>query len=160
MKATGKLIGIAALAMLLLAAMGINAQTMYRWVDANGNVVYSDQPPPPDAREARALKGPKATTSDDDDTDVDTAYEDQEEEFQRRRAKAAEDQTKAEQEAALAEERKRNCEMARSNLQTLTAETRITRRNAQGETVYLSDEQIARERAQAQKSVEEWCGSR
>ena len=42
MKATGKLIGIAALAMLLLAAMGINAQTMYRWVDANGNVVYSD----------------------------------------------------------------------------------------------------------------------
>ena len=34
-----------------LALCGIaSAQSVYRWVDANGRVQYSDQPPPPDAK--------------------------------------------------------------------------------------------------------------
>mgnify|MGYP000885099534 FL=1 len=38
----------------LIAALALggaaSAQSVYRWVDANGRVQYSDQPPPPDAR--------------------------------------------------------------------------------------------------------------
>jgi glutaredoxin len=39
-------------ASLLMAALAgaTAAQTVYRWVDANGRVQYSDQPPPPDAK--------------------------------------------------------------------------------------------------------------
>ena len=34
----------------LWATMGV-AQTTYRWVDRNGQTIYSDQPPPADARQ-------------------------------------------------------------------------------------------------------------
>jgi hypothetical protein len=48
-----------ALALLgLVVAMAATAQTqqVYRYVDADGRVVYSDKPPPPNAREAQAKR--------------------------------------------------------------------------------------------------------
>lgn len=32
------------------------AQTTYRWLDQDGRIIYSDQPPPPNARKAEAKK--------------------------------------------------------------------------------------------------------
>jgi len=42
----------------LLAAMAASAQTqqVYRYVDPEGRVVYSDKPPPPNARDAQAKR--------------------------------------------------------------------------------------------------------
>lgn len=40
------------LAALVAISLGAGAQTMYRWVDKDGRVHYSDQPPPKDARKA------------------------------------------------------------------------------------------------------------
>jgi hypothetical protein len=45
--------------LLLFAAVFVaplHAQTAYRWVDANGKVHYSDQPPPPNARKVDRRK--------------------------------------------------------------------------------------------------------
>ena len=44
--------GILALVMMCVAGAPSAAQ-LYRWVDENGNVHYSDQPPPPQARSAQ-----------------------------------------------------------------------------------------------------------
>lgn len=46
---------IAALSILAFGALafGVWAQTLYRYVDANGRVVYSDQPPPPGAKDVQ-----------------------------------------------------------------------------------------------------------
>jgi glutaredoxin len=46
---------IAALSIVTLGALSFGAasQTLYRYVDANGRVVYSDQPPPADARDVQ-----------------------------------------------------------------------------------------------------------
>jgi len=46
---------IAALSIVALAALsfGTASQTLYRYVDANGRVVYSDQPPPPGAKDVQ-----------------------------------------------------------------------------------------------------------
>lgn len=41
---------------LVFAANAAVAGQLYRWVDERGRVYYSDQPPPPKAREAQALK--------------------------------------------------------------------------------------------------------
>jgi len=41
---------------LVFAVNTAAATQMYRWVDERGRVYYSDQPPPPKAREAQALK--------------------------------------------------------------------------------------------------------
>ncbi|MDR2711154.1 MAG: glutaredoxin family protein [Burkholderiales bacterium] len=40
-------------AMFLLLAFSVNAQTLYRYVDADGRVVYTDKPPPPTAKDAQ-----------------------------------------------------------------------------------------------------------
>ncbi len=41
---------------LIVLASAAHAQ-MYRWVDKDGNVNYSDQPPPPDARDVEERRG-------------------------------------------------------------------------------------------------------
>jgi glutaredoxin len=43
----------------VLAAGGAAAQSLYRYIDANGRVVYSDQPPPPSAKDVQARKLPE-----------------------------------------------------------------------------------------------------
>ena len=50
----------AVLAILLLAlTLSVQAQTTYRWVDpATGRTVFSDQPPPPNARQASKREQP------------------------------------------------------------------------------------------------------
>ena len=49
---------VGAVTLLLLVAGGTAAQTqqVYRYVDHEGRIVYSDKPPPPDAREAVAKR--------------------------------------------------------------------------------------------------------
>jgi glutaredoxin len=42
-----------------LFATGAAAQSLYRYIDANGRVVYSDQPPPPSAKDVQARKLPE-----------------------------------------------------------------------------------------------------
>jgi glutaredoxin len=50
-----------ALALAALAALCTlaQAQTLYRYLDANGRVVYSDQPPPPSARDVQPKRLPE-----------------------------------------------------------------------------------------------------
>ena len=39
-----------------LVALGANAQSVYRWVDKDGKVQYSDVPPPPDVKNVQTKK--------------------------------------------------------------------------------------------------------
>jgi glutaredoxin len=50
-----------ALSIVALAALtaGAHAQTLYRYIDANGRVVYSDQPPPSSARDVQPKRLPE-----------------------------------------------------------------------------------------------------
>jgi len=149
-------VGMISLVALLLAATGtMAAQEMYRWVDANGEVHYSDQPPPPEVKEYRSItrSGTAAGTSYEAQGEEDSLAE-REAEFQRRRAQEAEDEAKAEKVEA---QRKQNCDLARGQYNTISAGGRISRRNAAGEVVYLTDEQIAAETEQAQAEVDKWC---
>jgi len=41
---------------MVFAAQSAQAATMYRWVDANGKVHYTDQPPPPDIKDVQEKK--------------------------------------------------------------------------------------------------------
>ncbi|PKO70468.1 MAG: glutaredoxin family protein [Betaproteobacteria bacterium HGW-Betaproteobacteria-14] len=53
---------IVAISLLSLAvfATGADAQTLYRWVDKNGKVTYSDQPPP---KEIKQVEQPRLRSS-------------------------------------------------------------------------------------------------
>ena len=52
---------LAALSIVVLAvlAAGTSAQGLYRYIDANGRVVYSDQPPPPGASDVQPKRLPQ-----------------------------------------------------------------------------------------------------
>lgn len=54
-----KIVPICLLSLAVLAS-GADAQTMYRWVDKNGKVHYSDQPPP---KEIKKVDQPRLSTS-------------------------------------------------------------------------------------------------
>ena len=47
------------LAAFAITAADAGAQALYRYVDANGRVVYSDQPPPPNAKDAQTRQMPE-----------------------------------------------------------------------------------------------------
>ena len=157
-----QLIGLGVL--FLVASAAAMAQTTYRWDDADGQTHYSDQPPPAGALNVKVIKDSGINSGDgdeDDDEDYDSddepAYVEREAEFQERQAKKAEDEAEAEKERMAEEERKRNCDLARGNYNTISAGGRITRVNSDGEREFLSDEEIEEEKVRAREVMEQWC---
>lgn len=137
---------------ILVAALG-NAAEVYRSVNADGNVSYSDRPvdatsepifiatprpatPPPVVASAE----PPAPT-----------------------AGAAEPAADAEPEPApptaqeLAAERAANCEIARERNDRYQTSRRLYRTTPDGEREYLSDAELDAARAGAAADVEKWC---
>lgn len=139
-------IGIATLA--FLAASMLHAAEVFRYVDENGNVAYSDRPvgenpevivvtttapvaPPP----AAPAQQPQAATP--------------EETVERVRREATPEER--------AEDRAANCAIARERMETYAISRRLFRPLPDGEREYLSDAEIDAARAGAAADVEEWC---
>jgi hypothetical protein len=155
------------LSLLLAALSGLPAAAqaeLYRWVDAEGRVHYTDTPPPPNARKSEELQRPRRAAPDaqpapaaDGDAQQPRTPAEQEAAFRKRQLERAEKQAEQERAQKEAETKKRNCESARARLAGLQAGGRITRYNAQGELEYLSDQEIQGSIGGAEQSVREWC---
>lgn len=130
---------LALAAALITAAPALQA-AMYKWTDADGNVTYSQTPPPDGAYEnIRVPRGPAAAPpSTQPDTQAPTGG-------------AGIDAISAES----AEIRQRNCEGARSNLQTYQVHRRI--RNAEGEVIVLDDAERQARIDEAKRHILEFC---
>lgn len=142
-------------AALALATTTLYAQQqVYRSVDEQGNVVYSDRPEGQDAEPVFiAVRRPPGNP-------VGIAQP-------RARAGASES---AQQEnlaaemgaeptaAQIAEQRARNCEIARERLELTLTSRRLYRTTAEGERQYLDEEEIDAARERAMADVETWCG--
>ena len=150
---------------LLLAALPASA-VLYKWVDQDGKVHYSDQPPPDGAKKSGVVSAPARSTPSAAAPGGEAATSapkgpktaaEQEMEFRKRRLEAAEADAKRQQEAQAAEEKKRNCAQATNRLGALETGGRITKYGPDGETVYLSDAEITKELAEARKTADSWC---
>lgn len=99
---------VLALAVVLAASVASASTGMYRWVDGNGVVHYSDQKPPANAKGAKkmTLRTGGARSSGPVDAEADKPSEG------RQMAKAA---------GYEEQDIKRNCEIANKNLVSLTA---------------------------------------
>ena len=129
---------------------------LYRWVDENGEVHYSDSPPPPNVKSQKELKTP-ARPATPGTKAAPESYQQEDAAFRKRQVEQAEKDAaakKAQQEAA---EKQRNCEQAQNQLKALQAGGRFVRYNDQGERQYLDDKQVADEIARTQKLVSDWC---
>jgi hypothetical protein len=147
-----------ALALFILPAWA----DLYKWTDDNGKVHYSDQPPPGDAKQSQTIKEVKSAVPAPNGAGAEPAATaktptEQEMEFRKRRLDAAEAEAKAKKEAEATEEKKRNCERANAQVASLQRGGRITRPGPNGEQVYMSDEEIAKELGNARKVADGWC---
>lgn len=152
----------------LLAALPAMAD-LYKWVDADGKVHYSDQQPPASVKKHETVKAirpvaavpsvPPAGSTDavPGANNGPKSYVEQDMEFRKRRLEAAEAEAKKLKEAQAAAEKQRNCAQSKGRVASLEKGGRITRTDASGEQVFLDDAQIGQALAEARKIAASWC---
>jgi uncharacterized protein DUF4124 len=151
---------IAGCALLMLVVAAAHGADVYRSTDANGTVSYSDRPQSDDAQPIRvAVTRPAAARS---------------------AAPAARSSADAAAPAApaaapgdpnagiaaeagptptqLAEQRAKNCTVARERQSSYSQAHRLYRALPNGEREYLSDSEIDKARTQAEADIKTWCG--
>jgi Domain of unknown function (DUF4124) len=146
---------------LCLVALPALADT-YKWTDDNGKVHYSDQPPPAEVKKSETLKTPKPAVAPPPAGGAKPAAgaktpADQEMEFRKRRLESAEAEAKAQKEAQAAEEKQRTCNKATAQVGALERGGRMTRPGPNGEQIYMNDQELAAELAEARKAAASWC---
>jgi len=130
-----------ALAAALYATAGTAA--LYKWTDAQGRVVYSDQPPRGDVK-SEMLRGAPPPAN----PNAAKELAQREAEFRKRQADAAEAATKAGKERMDADKLAESCAQARGKLQQLAAsQLAIYRYNDKGEREVMDEDARGRERA-------------
>jgi hypothetical protein len=156
-----------AIALALCVALPASAQ-MYKWVDSNGKVQYSDKPPPSNIKTeklrepARAASAPAAseakggTQKDAAKAGPKTAAE-QEQAFRKRQLEAAKAQEEEGQKQAEARDRAENCKRAKAALANLQIGGRQVRMDDKGERVFLDEQQIEQATARAQQEAAAAC---
>jgi hypothetical protein len=140
-------------ALLLCSAITATSGEVYRWVDDQGRVQYSDQPPagakiqkitPKPSSGAQPKSGPKS-------------YQEQDQEFRKRRVEEAESAKKQADTEREAKAKQKNCAESKAQLASLQSGGRITRTNDKGEREFLDEKAIEGAIAEARKAVGDWC---
>jgi hypothetical protein len=139
-------------AALLLPAQ-INAAALYKWTDASGRVVYSDQPPPGNVK-SEILKGPPPPANPNAAKEMAT----KELEYRQRQLEKAEAGAKADKDRTMAKERADNCVQVKGQMQQLAEENvSLYRMNEKGERVTMDDAARRAEREKLGKWMRENC---
>lgn len=155
---------------LLLTALPVHAE-IYKWVDKDGTVKYTDTPPPNGAKTLSTIKkkttnpatapvvatdGSLTNSAQTQAIGADGAASEQELAKKKREIEEVEKKNKAEKEAQ-AKQKQLNCTAAKSNYQSYSQGGRIYKMNEKGERVYLGDKELADGAAQAKREINENC---
>lgn len=138
-------------AILMILPLGAFGAEIYRSIDENGLVVYSDIPTESAelvAVETRNISTTAASASSSDDSDSEESDEDMPAGALIPREGTPEE---------IAADRARNCEYARQMQETYSVSHRLFREGADGEREYLSDAEIDEARSRAESNVASWC---
>ncbi|MEO7744570.1 MAG: DUF4124 domain-containing protein [Usitatibacter sp.] len=141
--------------MILAIALAIAPAAMaqlYKSVDKNGRVIYTDQPPA--NTDAKVLNIPRSVT---DAPAPSKSYVAQDKENEKKKKDASEKAAKAGDPAKKAQEDQARCAQAKSAYQMYADGGRIYKNNEKGERVFLSDAEIEAERARSRREMDEAC---
>ena len=140
---------------LLAFATAAAAQGLFKWVDENGRVTYSDQPPP--KQNAKSQESVRIVTPVNSNAASELARQDMA--FKKRQEdavkKAAEQDKKDKAEAAKME----NCQRARGDLRAIRANTPVVRMTEGGERVPLDAAARDAEGKKLESFLEESCAN-
>jgi len=142
-----------ALTLVLWPASPVAAGEVYKSVDAQGHVVYSDQPDTSAAQKSVVRADPPNLT------EAARIAKEQEilkaEEIQRNRQKSVEDAKKAQADHAAQVQ----CDSARNRYYALKDARRVYQRDTDGNRVYLSDQEGDARREEARQAMTAACAS-
>jgi uncharacterized protein DUF4124 len=138
-----------------LAAVPVFA-ALYKWTDANGRVIYSDQPPPGNVK-VETLNAPPPPAN--PNVMKDLAAKDAE--LRKSKQARADDEAKANKARVDANQLRENCQRARGQMYTLGNSDQIViySTNAQGERVPMDDAARVRERERLDAWIRDNCKS-
>lgn len=144
---------------ILLATATVAAQ-VYKWVDKDGKVQYTDTPPPPGATKAEPKKvdtpaGPASAPA--PAGAAPKSLDERARDFDKRKNEAAEKAKKDSESQQNAEVDAENCRDARTALIDLESGRPINRSNDKGERVFITDEQRQAEISKARAMVAASC---
>ncbi|OYY48652.1 MAG: hypothetical protein B7X95_09175 [Methylophilaceae bacterium 17-44-8] len=161
------------LSLLITFASNVQAE-IYKWMDKNGTVRYTDTPPPNGSKPLSTFKHntpkpvspapTKSTLPADAMTNpvqtsngsAQTGGSSEELEKKKREIEEIEKKNKAEKEAQ-AKQKQLNCAAAKANFQSYDQGGRIYKNDEKGERVYLGDKELADGAAQAKKEISQYC---
>lgn len=134
---------------------GATASEIYKWIDEDGNVHYEDRPSGA-ASEQRIDITYRRTDNDAVRQRVQARVDAQTAREEKKSVAAAADKEAADN-AVAQEERQKACERSRARLESYLQSSRLYRTEANGERVYLDDEQRQEARRKAEEQVTEFC---
>ena len=143
---------------IFLATATVAAQ-VFKWIDKDGKVNFSDTPPPAEAVKGEAKKLtvlPAANTPAPAPAKVKIVV-DQAKEAEKKKTELANKAKKDEAAEQNAKQNEERCKDAKRYLSTLDSGTPIRQSNDAGERVFMNDEQRASETARAKIAVTESC---
>lgn len=137
--------------LMVLASANAGA-ALNKWIDANGKVHYSDQPPVGvEATPVRAAPSPAVAPA------APKSYTEREAELKKARQSQNEAAGKAAQEQSNAEIEKANCNAAQQALRSLQQGGRIVEYDDSGERRYVEDSERQQRADKAQAEISKWC---
>jgi len=151
---------------LLLALAAPAYAQLYKWVDAEGKVHYSDQPPPATAtkeqklnirttpQEPPAAAETEAKAAEAKPAAAATTPAEREMEYRKRKVEEEQKQQKAEAEQKANQE---NCVNAQRRARNYQEDGRIFTVDEKGERVYMDDEARIRNLRDAQLEIAKYC---
>src|SRR6476469_4912350 len=134
------LLGTLALA---AACAGTASAALYKWTDAQGRIVYSDQPPAANVKTEQLRAPPPAANP-----NAAKEFAQREAEYRKKQADAAEAAVKAEKERIDGTKLAESCAQARGQLKQLSeSQLAVYRYNDKGEREIMDDDARGKERA-------------
>lgn len=145
-------------AIVIMSLLTSNAHAeMHKWIDANGNVQYSDSVPPgvTTTQTVRNVAGKGQVQA--PATYSPKSYVEREAELKKTKQEKEDASQKKARQAAEADTKKQNCTMARENARTLEESARVVTYDANGERTFMDDATREQRLAEARKSITENC---
>ena len=139
----------AMLLLLLICTLSVQAESLYRWVDAQGVVHYSEVPP----ADMQAQRINVATPA-----KIGTVSPKQEEPVEQGGVNNADNATEPQETPEQKAARQRNCEVVKGNLKTMEEHALIKEADpATGEFRVISETERQTKMQQAKDRIKEWC---
>ena len=140
-----------------LTLSAVASAAVYKWVDADGRVHYSDRPPEGEAQIVNIVSRPTnrerlAARAAGDQKQREAAGQEQ-------TKQKADQATQAAVNSDVAKSRAKQCEEAKERYRIAVDSHKLYKQGKNGERQYLSDTELSQARLDARRNLEESCGA-